>query len=438
MEKAASFAEKGAMSQAPEVREGRAGVVFGALFLLLPVVMMACSLAFVRKADFSCFYPSGLIVRQGHAAKLYDMDEQLRVQEQVLGRKGVLINPHPPMQAILFAPLSLLSYRGAYVAWGMINVLLWVLFVYLLRNYSGVKDRPLRYLLLGCMFPPLWIALVMGQFSLIVLVAFTLALVCMKREQDYLAGLGLSLGLLKFTALLPFAAILLLRRKWKFIAGFSTGAALQGLLSLAVVGWSGVVSYVRLLVDVLEHPSYPEYAVLNMTWNQPNIGGIVTVLLSRSVSAHWISAVSAGLSGCAILFAAWYWQREEKPRYGGSFDLMFAAALVISLLATPHLYEYDLTPMLLAIVLVMASPEWAANSKERYVLIAAVAILYASSCLSTLTGQQMLWVLAPVLATFAVGTLTLARKTKLRVQNGAETAAPYDAAASADAVSVNG
>jgi hypothetical protein len=323
------------------------------------------------------------------------------------------------MQAILFAPLSLLSYRGAYVAWGVFNVLLWVLFVWLLRNYASVKDRPLPYLLLGCMFSPLWVALVMGQFSLIVLVAFTLAFVCMKRKQDHLAGLGLSLGLLKFTALLPFAVILLLRRKWKFIGGFAIGSALQGLLSLAVVGWSGVVSYVRLLIDILKHRSYPEYAVLNMTWNQANIGGIVTVLLRASVSAHWISAVSTGLSGCAILFAAWCWQREEKRRNGRSFDLMFAAALVISLLATPHLYEYDLTPMLLAIVLVVASPQWRVKSTGRSVLIAAIAVLYASAFyLWTLMDHRTVWMLTPVLAAFPFGALALARRSADPLRQG--------------------
>jgi hypothetical protein len=54
-EKAANFAEKGAVAKAPNAKEARAGMAFGALFLLLPVLMMACSLAFIRKADFSCF-----------------------------------------------------------------------------------------------------------------------------------------------------------------------------------------------------------------------------------------------------------------------------------------------------------------------------------------------------------------------------------------------
>lgn len=103
---------------------------------LFAIIILTIALNGVRRSDFTCFYTSGLIIRQGHASRLYDPDEQARIQRQLFNRKDLLIDPHPPFEALWFAALAGLSCTEAYVFWGAINVLLWLFFQQLLRRHT--------------------------------------------------------------------------------------------------------------------------------------------------------------------------------------------------------------------------------------------------------------------------------------------------------------
>jgi Glycosyltransferase family 87 len=422
------------VKKAPTARDVRIGVVLTAVLLFVPVVLTA-NTGLLRGVDFAVPYTGGMILRQGNAAKLYDLSEQQRVQEEFLKRPGLLIDPFPPFHAPMFSPLTRLGYRNAYLTWGVINILLWLLFYYLIRNKVGERMNAFRFLKLSGLFFPLWIAIFQGQFSVLLLVAFALAFLYLKRGRDYVAGLALGLGLLKFQGVLPFALIFLLRRKWRIIAGLAGAASLLGLVSVIAVGPQGVVSYVNLMIDFMKDPSNPVYAV--KPWNMPTIRGFVTGLLSGWIPKGWISALWMGLSGLLILITAWCWESDERRGAGDSFDLMFATALVVSAVAAPHLLAHDLTPVILAVVLVIASPEWRAKSSERLVIMVAIGILYASPLyLAQLVVRQKVFVLTPVLVTFALTVLSLGRRRVLQVpeeetaQRSFKTLAPTNSGAS--------
>ena len=58
------------------------------------------------------------------------------------------------------------------------------------------------------------------------------------------------------------------------------------------------------------------------------------------------------LSLSLVLFIVWSWGRsEERDEY---FDLMFAASVAGSLIMGFHMFAHDLSPLLLAMLLVMA------------------------------------------------------------------------------------
>jgi hypothetical protein len=54
------------------------------------------------EADFGTLYTGGLILHEGNASKLYNLDEQMRMQEQFLKRKGLWVDPYPPFEAMLW------------------------------------------------------------------------------------------------------------------------------------------------------------------------------------------------------------------------------------------------------------------------------------------------------------------------------------------------
>lgn len=267
--------------------------------------------------------------------------------------------------------------------------------------------QPFRFLIVSALFFPLWVAFVQGQLSILLLVSFALAFVCMKDNRDWAAGLSLGLGLLKFQVVLPFALIFVLRRRWRFIGGLAIAAAFLALLSLIAVGPAGLASYLRLLVDTFRHPHTWAYVPVKPS-NMPTIRGFVLGVFTGVLPPFGLATISAAVSGCLVLATAWIWQRQDSDI---SFDLMFAAAVVVSLLTAPYLYPHDLAPLILATTLVMASPEWNVRSRKRSLLLFVIAVLYASPLyLAPLLGREQLYVLATPIVIFAVVVLFLARE----------------------------
>jgi Glycosyltransferase family 87 len=395
----------------------RVGIALAGAALFLMVLGIA---VYTRPeaADFGALYTGGLIVRQGRAPKLYDLNEQTRVQESLFKRKGLLLYAYPPVVAVLFAPLTRLSYRSAYVVCGALNVLLWVVFLVVLRREMGMgRKLSADFLILSSLFCPLWIALIQGQVSVFVLVIFALTFVRLRRSQSYSPGFVLGLGLLKFQDVLPFALIFLLRRKWRFVTGFAATGFVLGFLSLAAVGARGAISYVALLTDIVMHPTRGLYATIRPS-NMPTVRAFVTALSPRTLSERWISVVAMALSVGLLLTIARLWNREERRGNRASFNLMFAAALTSSLVVSPHLNAHDLTPMLLAFVLTISSPQWEVRCAERVILAVASAIFYAAPLYFILAGRGELYLLAPVLATFALASVSLARRGVDRIHGG--------------------
>jgi hypothetical protein len=248
-----------------------------------------------------------------------------------------------------------------------------------------------------------------GQTSVLLLLLFSLSFVCLKRGQDFRAGVFLGLSLLKFPIVLPFALICFLRSKWRMMAGFAVAASLLALLSVIAVGMAGVRSYVNLLIDMVRNPENPAYWSI-MVWKMPTVRGFFAALLTGRVAAGHISILAEAVSTLLILFAAWRWRQEDRDQGGNSLGLMFAAALAVSLVAAQHLYMHDLTLLLLAVLLVVGSPRWSQKSRQRAVLTSIMVILYCPPVYAVLLRWQEVYILAPVLVVFALAAISLARR----------------------------
>jgi hypothetical protein len=399
------------VAKPPKRSEVQIALGLTAALLFVVVVLLTAVLDGARRFDFTSFYTGGLILRQGNAARLYDLGEQARIQRQLFNR-GNLIYLHPPFEALFFAALARFSYIKAYVLWGAINVLFWLFFQHLLRPHTPIPRNPIRYFWLCSLFFPLWTALFQGQTTVLVLVLFSLTFVCLKRGQDFRAGVFLGLGLCKFPLVLPFALICLLRSKWKLMAGFAAAATLLGVLSIIAVGPVGVRSYANLLIDIVRNPDNPTYGIIKAS-AMPTVKGFFATILTGRLTTVDISMFAAAVSAPIVLFAAWRWRQEDRCRGPNSLSLMFAAALAVSQVTAPYLFMSDLTLMLLAVLLVIGSPQWSENSGQRVVLTAIIVILYCPPVYALLLSRQAVYILAPVLVAFALAAISLARKAEL-------------------------
>src|SRR5437763_9284627 len=77
-------------------------------------------------------------------------------------------------------------------------------------------------------FLPSAAALIEGQDSILLLTFLTMAFVLAARQSDFSAGLVTGLAFFKFPIVLPIAFLLLIWRRWGFVAGFAVFAAEGG------------------------------------------------------------------------------------------------------------------------------------------------------------------------------------------------------------------
>jgi len=359
-----------------------------------------------RKYDFSTRYASGLILRRGDGSKLYCLEEERRVQEALFGRKGVMVETHPPFEIPLYAQLSKLPYNHAYIVLAVINISIWVVFALLIRSCAPVPEQTFRYLLLCFTFFPLWAALLQGQTSLLLLLLYGATFLALKRKRDFVAGVFLGLGLFRFQLVLPFVLICILRKKWKLTAGFVLVALLLAAISVLAVGWQGVMSYAHFIIDTARHPSNPAYASIRPS-DMPTVRGFLAAILTGWVSQKWINAGTALVSAFLILFTAWRWRQEDRRDEDDSLGLIFAAALTVTLITGFYVLAHDMSLMLLAVLLTLATSQQSKESRWWLILRALIIVLFIPFVYMLLLHWHWLSLLFPILVAFALATFAL-------------------------------
>jgi len=212
------------------------------------------------------------------------------------------------------------------------------------------------------------------------------------------------LGLFKFQFVVPFALIFLLRKKWRFLAGFVLSATVLGALSLAAVGWQGVKSYVHLLLSIGSNPGNVSYG---SAVDMPTLHGFVYALLSGTVGVRAIGIVVAAISVLLILFTASRWEHAERTSRDNSFDLVFAAAVAMSLMTGLHMFTHDFSPLMLALLLVAAHFPTRAHPGLRWLLGITMALFWIPPLYFILVARHGLYLMFPLLAVFWFAALAL-------------------------------
>jgi hypothetical protein len=318
---------------------------FKVLLILLPTALglqLLCWITVLPKmargyCDFRQLYVAGYVVRTGAAARLYEYDYQLHLQSTLVSPAAIALPfIRPSYQALVFAPLSLVSYRAAYFIWLALNAALVALLCYWLRNrfrtVEGVwKQLPIVML---CLFYPISLAMLEGQDSILLLALLSCALVALERKRESLAGCLIALGLFKFQIVLPIALLFVVWNRWKFAKGFfSTAFALAG-ISLALIGVPGIKAFYR----SLSHIPYPvHYEVMS------NLHGLLVGIFGNS---HIVTLTTLALSA-----AIWLTVAKWSPVKSGPDALMIAIPTAV--LVSYYLYGHDWSVLILPLLFTM-------------------------------------------------------------------------------------
>jgi hypothetical protein len=366
-----------------------------AAILLFGAAMWCAHGPNVEKTDFSLTYVGATIVRQGLGHSLYDIALQKQVRDSLFTHPSPLLFEHPPFEALIFSPLAALPFRTAYLIWALFNAALWMLLIIFLRLHLRWPREDLGYVMLWLLFAPLAVALYQGQSSLVVLALYTLAFVCLKHSQDFPAGMALGFGLFKFQFVLPFALIFLVRRKWRFLVGFTASALLLGVFSMFTVGGRGLAEYARFLLTIGSNPQNESFG---SAVDMPTLYGLVHAIFRGRIGYTELNVAVAFLSILLLGLVAWRWNTTNEIR---GFDFMFSAAIAASLVAGSHMFTHDFSPLVLPMFLVagqLSSPNFPLSG--RVVIRLALALLWTFPIYFLCVAWHCLYLMCLVLLVF--------------------------------------
>jgi hypothetical protein len=374
--------------------------------------------------DFSGAYTAGLILRDGHSDRLYDDALQESLQRSfspvaVQKRGTILPYIHLPYEALIYLPLAHFSYLTAYGIWLSVNLALLGSIPFLLRKHLRALGKvPLYLWLLACLgFYPIFVSLIQGQDSILLLFFYCLAWRSLERGSELASGSWLALGLYKYHLVVAF--VLPLWRRKKLLAGFLSGATILGLISLAITGWSSLVRYPSYLWGT-EHDL--KYGFNNLPGLIANIRGLISGIVSSSHPQ--IQTGLTALLSAVVLLTMIYAARKTKEDFAAR-QALIAFLLVGTILISYHLYVHDLSPLFLALVLVLemllsqpAIPKW-----TRRILWICIAILFFSPLYLVLSLRySQLRLMAIVLVVLFLALLSLMRSLGLSVNKDEATA----------------
>jgi hypothetical protein len=298
--------------------------------------------------DFLSFYTGGAFVREGRAADLSSEAAQLAFQHVVLGAdvQGASLWVSPPFFAWLFAPLSLLPYAGAYLCFVAASIaVLTVAFRALGHGLEDGVSTGKKWWVALQYYPSVhW--LLNGQTTGLWLSAFIAVFLLLRQRRDAAAGAVLGLLACKPTLALGLGAALIVARRFRTLAFASaTAAALVTLVFLTLpVAMKTFLHGGENLLSFVQSEGYPVVG-LHGSFE-------FALLLLGGFSKHL--ALAAGAVACAgvVAAAALLWLRAEWRPGDRHWDLRMAATLVFGVIASPHLFVYDLTLLVLPLFIV--------------------------------------------------------------------------------------
>jgi len=299
--------------------------------------------------DFSEFYCAAQIVRQGLGHDLYNVVTQAAFEYKVAALH-VFFN-HPPFEAVVYMPFTYFSYRTAYILWVIVSLGLLATTARLICKHTAVLHAVSQYirmpadfglvLVLFATFSPVTTCLLLGQNSVLTFLIYTLVFVFLRRGSQFAAGCTLACGLYKFQLVLPFLLILLLRRKWPAIKGFALIASFLLLASVAISGVHVLVAYPHFLFF---DPVFRKFAGFAPQF-MPNLNGLIYLGVHTLNSRFMFAGTLAVCTVTTLVLTAKHWSDQY-------LNLSFAVSLLATMLCSYHLYNYDLTLLLLPIAIV--------------------------------------------------------------------------------------
>jgi len=248
---------------------------------------------------------------------------------------------YPLPLAFFIAPLGLLAVGQAYITWQIISQIILALTVFwLLRHRRGQAQRflflPLIIFLL--FFGPVYLTLQIGSVGPLALAAIFLSILLLERKQSLLAGMVLSLTMLKppqgLTILILVGIWFLARRDWKAIIGVAIGGIILLMIGMA-----------RDPLWLIKFRGASANALDLALGANSNVYSFAYLACNQNVPCMW----SAGTLGSILIIAIggyYLWRNRNRFTAWEAFNVI----IPLGFISTIYLWSYDQLPYVIPIV----------------------------------------------------------------------------------------
>jgi len=289
--------------------------------------------------DFSSFYAAGSLVLDGRAAEVYNMAAHFAREQRIFGPDTPFYGwLYPPIFLLIATPLADMPYPVALLVWQIGTFAIYLATIGAILRSVRRLDPTIGQLWLpiAAGFPAVLINLGHGQNGFLTAGLFGAALLALPARPIVC---GVLFGLLaykpQFAVVAPVALV---------AAGQWRAMLAAALTVMALVGFSGMVFGVDLWLAFAASTETSRTLLLE----QGNVGfeklqsvfAAVRLWGGGVPSAYALQGI---VSAAAVLSTGWIWRSPCE------LDLKAALLVIATLLASPHVLDYDLVMLAPAI-----------------------------------------------------------------------------------------
>ena len=296
-------------------------------------------------SDFVQDYFAASSVIKG--SSIYGEDVR-NLENEMLGFNG-LSNFHPPFNALLFLPFTIIPYKKAFIILGMLSLILLLLINQLVVRCLELNGEWfLNFTCFTLCWYPFICCLANGQSSMIIAACLIGGWFWLRRKKEYVAGFLFAIATLM--KLFPGLVLLylLIMKKWRAFFAAISFIIIGLIVTTIIVGLNDIRTYVMIIVarDIDVFGGY----VLNHS-----IGGIVAKLFGKQmgwfsplVEIPHIASVLTILLSIGVLVYTILKLREmaaEKELSGYAFGLTLVTMLLLSPITWTHIFPVLILPI---------------------------------------------------------------------------------------------
>jgi hypothetical protein len=300
-------------------------------------------------SDFMAFYAAGRSMFTSTPAEAYDLTHLKLNEENVLGFKiaDQDVNPfvHPPFILPILWLVAHFGYVAAFYGWAVFILVLCALCAQMALKLSPATSGSSGLVLWAgvFLFFPLFISLVNGQDSALLLLGAMIWYYGLTIKSDKTAGLGLALTVIRpqvaLMLAIPFFFNTHHRKVWWW---FCLGGSVLAILSMLLIGVHGVQNFINILSISAGGEGYKinESAMFNL------IGFIKRLLPAQDAAdirmVGWIGTLTGLFSLCMV------WRKSSNIA-----EQYISLAVITAIFTSPHLHYHDLALLVIPLLVVI-------------------------------------------------------------------------------------